>query len=44
VKLEDGLRQMIDYIRTRGPRPFDYRLPLEIVTDRTPTTWKERLL
>lgn len=44
VKLEDGLRQMVDYIRERGPQPFRYDYQLEIVTDRTPTTWKDRLL
>ncbi len=43
VKLEDGLRSMIDWIRSRGPRPFEYHLDLEIVSDRTPETWKNRL-
>jgi UDP-glucose 4-epimerase len=43
VRLEDGLRQMIDYIKARGPRPFRYHLELEIVSDKTPKTWSERL-
>ncbi|HVW28569.1 MAG TPA: NAD-dependent epimerase/dehydratase family protein [Polyangiaceae bacterium] len=43
VKLEDGLRQMIDYIITRGPRPFKYHLDLEIINDKTPDTWSKRL-
>ena len=34
---------MIDWIRSRGPRPFIYHLDLEIVTDRTPETWSKRL-
>jgi UDP-glucose 4-epimerase len=38
-----GLLRMRDYIRARGVRPFDYHLPLEIVNDLTPQTWKERL-
>jgi UDP-glucose 4-epimerase len=44
VSLEDGLRAMIDWIRSRGPRPFEYHLDLEIVNDKTPDTWKRRLL
>jgi UDP-glucose 4-epimerase len=43
VKLEDGLRQMIDHIRARGPRPFRYHMDLEIVTEKTPVTWSQRL-
>jgi UDP-glucose 4-epimerase len=42
--LEEGLARQIDYIRTRGPRPFRYDLPLEIKNDRTPRTWSDRLL
>lgn len=44
VSLEDGLRQSIDWIRSRGPRPFDYHLDLEIVNGKTPRTWLERLI
>lgn len=43
VTLEDGLRSMIDWIRSRGTRPFEYHLELEIVNDETPDTWKARL-
>ena len=43
VRLEEGLRQMIDYIKTRGARPFKYHLDLEIVNEKTPDTWKKRL-
>ncbi len=43
IKLEEGLRSMIDRIRSRGPRPFIYHLDLEIVTERTPETWSKRL-
>jgi len=44
VSLEDGLRAMIDWIRSRGPRPFQYHLELEITNDKTPETWKNKLL
>ncbi|HJL20493.1 MAG TPA: NAD-dependent epimerase/dehydratase family protein [Sandaracinaceae bacterium LLY-WYZ-13_1] len=42
--LDDGLRDIVEFIRARGPRPFDYAFELEIVTDDTPRTWKDRLL
>jgi UDP-glucose 4-epimerase len=41
--LRPAIRHMIDYICARGVRPFDYHLPLEIVSEKTPRTWKERL-
>ena len=41
--LEQGLTEMIDYIKNRGTKPFTYHLPLEIVSDKTPKTWSERL-
>lgn len=43
VKLDEGLAEMIAWIRARGPRPFDYRMQLEIDNAKTPRTWKERL-
>ena len=43
IKLEDGIQQMIDWIRDRGPRPFIYHLDLEILNDKTPETWSKRL-
>lgn len=33
-----------EYIRRRGPKPFDYTFPLEIINDKTPKTWKDRLM
>jgi len=41
--LEEGLASMIDYIRTRGPKEFKYHIDLEIINEKTPRTWKERL-
>jgi UDP-glucose 4-epimerase len=44
--LEDGLRAMIAWVRERGPRPFDYHLPLEITASplAPPATWADRLM
>jgi UDP-glucose 4-epimerase len=43
VRLEDGLREMVEWIRGRGTRPFKYHLELEILNDKTPETWSKRL-
>lgn len=43
TSLRDGLADMIEFIRKRGPRKFRYHLDLEIVNDKTPRTWKDRL-
>lgn len=43
VKLEAGLRTMIDWIRSRGVRPFRYHLDMEILNEKTPETWTKRL-
>jgi UDP-glucose 4-epimerase len=41
--LENGLRTMMEYIQDRGTKPFKYHLDLEIISDKTPKTWKDRL-
>lgn len=41
--LERGLKEMIDYIATKGTKKFRYHIDLEIVNDKTPVTWKERM-
>jgi UDP-glucose 4-epimerase len=42
--LERGLKEMIDWIRARGAKPFEYHLDLEIINEKCPKTWKDRLL
>lgn len=44
VDLIQGVRQTINYIKDRGPKPFDYSYPLEIVNPHTPKTWTEKLM
>lgn len=43
VPLEDGVWQTVEWIRKRGPQPFQYHLALEIESTKVPETWKERL-
>ena len=44
TSLEQSVKATTDYIKTRGVRPFKYNLPLEIVNDLTPETWKKKLI
>ena len=41
--LRAGLERTIDWIAAKGPRPFEYHLPLEIANGRCPETWARRL-
>ena len=43
VTLEEGLQEMIDYIKKRGPKEFEYHLDLEIINDKTPKTWTNKM-
>lgn len=44
IPLETGLKSLVDYVREAGPRPFRYHLDVEIVNDKTPRTWLDRLI
>jgi UDP-glucose 4-epimerase len=43
TSLKDGLQDMIDYIKKKGPKKFRYHLECEIVNEKTPKTWKDKL-
>lgn len=42
--LKQGLKEMVDWIKKRGAKPFKYHIDLEIVNDKTPKTWKDKLI
>ncbi len=42
--LKEGIAKTVAWIKSRGAKPFEYHLALEIVNDRTPETWKKRLI
>ena len=42
VDLKTGILKTFDYIKRRGPKPFDYNIELEITNDLTPETWKNK--
>lgn len=42
--VRDCIGEMIDYVKEHGTMEFDYFIPLEIINDKIPRTWKERLI
>jgi UDP-glucose 4-epimerase len=44
TSLDKGLTELVEWIKIKGARPFNYHLPLEFITDKTPKTWSERLM
>ena len=44
TSLDEGLTELADWIRIKGVKPFNYHLPLEFTTDKTPKTWTDRLM
>ena len=44
TNLKTAVAKTAEYIRQRGTRKFKYHLPLEIINDKTPKTWKDRLI
>lgn len=41
--LRQGLQEIIDYIQERGTRKFKYHLDVEIINDKTPKTWTNKM-
>jgi len=44
TKLIDSIKHTINYINSKGPRPFSYDYDLEIINHLTPQTWSKRLM
>jgi UDP-glucose 4-epimerase len=44
TNLHDGLVELVDWIKVQGFRPFSYHLPLEIINEKTPKSWKDQLM
>ena len=42
--LNDGIAELINWIKTKGPKDFEYHLPLEITNEKTPRTWTDKLI
>lgn len=44
IDVETGLREMIEYIKTQGTKEFTYDHRIEILTEKTPRTWIEKII
>ena len=44
VTLDKSLDKIINYIKLKGPKKFQYNYSLEINNEKTPLAWKERLI
>ncbi|MFB0564475.1 MAG: NAD-dependent epimerase/dehydratase family protein [Candidatus Aminicenantaceae bacterium] len=41
--LRNSLKELIDYIKKEGPKPFEYHISLEIINEKTPDAWIKRI-
>lgn len=44
VTIEKSIEKSIKFIKERGLKKFEYNLPLEIVNEKTPLTWKNKII
>lgn len=42
TNLDEGLTELVDWIKARGVKNFDYHLPIEIQSSKLPDTWAKR--
>lgn len=42
--LDEGLTELVEWIKEKGVKDFTYHLPLEFITEKTPKTWTDRLM
>lgn len=44
VSIEQAVKETVNWIRSKGTKDFDYSFPLEIINEKTPRTWKDKLM
>jgi len=44
IDVKNGIQKTYDYIKKKGTKKFKYHIDLEIVNDKTPLTWKNKLI
>ena len=42
ISLDESLTKIIDYMRIKGKKKFEYNYDLEIINEKTPRTWVEK--
>lgn len=43
ISVDQTIQEMVEWIKPRV-RPFEYHLPLELITEKTPKTWSNKLI
>ena len=41
---DQSIEKIAEWIISKGPKKFRYHLDIEILNDKTPKTWKDRLI
>ena len=44
TSVAEAIKKTADYIRKSGVKKFNYHLPLEIINEKTPRTWSEKMI
>tara|TARA_B100000242_G_scaffold190586_1_gene137245 strand:- start:335 stop:1336 length:1002 start_codon:yes stop_codon:yes gene_type:complete len=44
TSLKDAIKHTVNYVKQNGVKPFKYHLPVEIVNEKTPSTWVKKLI
>jgi len=44
VSMKEGVKKTYEFIKSHGPRPFQYHIDIEIINDKTPHTWTKKLI
>ena len=44
ITIQKSVEESVKFIKKRGIRKFNYNLPLEILNDKTPITWKNKTI
>ena len=39
---KEGIKKTYEYIKEHGPRAFEYHIDIEIINDKTPSTWTQK--
>ena len=42
TSLDESLIKMIEYVKKKGKKEFQYNYDLEIINEKTPVTWREK--
>ena len=44
ISFEQGIKELVEDIKSKGPKPFDYKYYTEINNENTPKTWQKKLI